>query len=60
MIEVNFGLANYRKFMKNNTNDFTEKNGGRGLLDRPLNPPLILKSRTSSSRFKSTSPEGGS
>ena len=44
MIEVNFGRANYRKFVKNNTNDFTEKKGGRGPLDRPLNPPLILKS----------------
>ena len=60
MIEVNFGRANYRKFMKNNTNDFTENKGGRGPLDRLLNPPLIFKSRTSSSRFKSTSLGGGS
>lgn len=36
--------------------NFTEKKGGRSPLDRPLNPPLILRSRTSGSRFKSTSP----
>ena len=35
MIEDNFERANYRKFMKNNTNDFTEKKGGRGPLTDP-------------------------